>query len=143
MMQGYFQKSSRDETGDVEALQNEVQKQQSNRWDFKIILFLMVSALLATLLFVSQVDVPNTVGILLKGVGRVESSSDVQITLTATNPDYPTLASLDYLPWQYLIEPYKAQTIEISEYLVDGVDLTDDVSADGTDYSITWTIDGM
>lgn len=61
------------------------------------------------------------------------SSYTVEVNVTFDSYGQPN--SLSMLPWDFLSEPYKTQTIEITE-IIDG-----DASLDVTDATVTWTID--
>lgn len=66
------------------------------------------------------------------------SSNTHSISINASSPDYGTLDSLQYLPWDLIIEPYRGQYLEVSSFIVDNEEKTSQLTPD----DVRWEIDG-
>ena len=67
-----------------------------------------------------------------------------ELVVAVANNDYDTPASLDYLPWDFLVEPYRAQKISVEKLTLGestGESLIIDLAM-STSYTVQWTING-
>lgn len=60
------------------------------------------------------------------------------IGINISSPDYGSLDSLQYLPWDYMIEPYRDQYLEITEFIVNDEDRMYQLDKN----TVTWEING-
>lgn len=70
------------------------------------------------------------------------ASTDYEISIVINSPGYDPIASLAYLPWDAVAEPYKQQFLSVSSFAVDGVDYTSSLS-DVSLFSIHWNLGGV
>lgn len=61
-------------------------------------------------------------------------STAATIYINVTLSDYDSPSSLSYLPWDFLMEPHKSNTIAVTSMLIDGEEV------DYEDATVTWTI---
>lgn len=71
---------------------------------------------------------------------KVGTLDDVSISIKAVSPDYSTLASESFLPWDAVIEPHKDQMLLVSAFSIGDEDVLDVLSDDNA--AVTWTICG-
>lgn len=60
------------------------------------------------------------------------------VKVRSINPGYGDLQSLDLLPWDAVLEPHKAQGLELSQFVLNGEEV-DTVSSSA--YTVSWSID--
>lgn len=108
-----------------------------------ILAITILLAIIATAALYDFRDTDLTSFTYLKSSDHKKSESSVVISITASSPDYQSLDSLSYLPWDNLIEPYRDQYLAISAVIVDGVDDTSTYKHSSADkYNFEWTILG-
>lgn len=79
------------------------------------------------------------------GVSVSGTVTSFELIVAIANDDYDTPASLDYLPWDFLIEPYRTQKISV-EKLTLGESTGDSLIIDlamSTSYTVQWSINGV
>lgn len=73
-------------------------------------------------------------------VKNVQTTYDAEMEIEGASPDYGTLASMDFLPWDAVIEPFRESHLMLSSVIIDGDDVTEDVHSAKSSYSVSWTI---
>lgn len=66
------------------------------------------------------------------------TESSYEINIQVSSNDYGQIDSLEYLPWDVVVEPYKSQTFSIDSFTIDG----ESVNIDDSQFSVSWIIDG-
>ena len=76
--------------------------------------------------------------LLLQKTKRPDTDLFAEIGIETSSPDYPELSSLEYLPWENVIEPYRNQTLAVSSVVIDGKDVLSNGKM--KDYIFHWNI---
>lgn len=72
---------------------------------------------------------------------QLSTSSPSIVGLYLESPGYGSLDAMDKLPWTYIAEPFKEQTLNITSLTVELKPILD--FEDDTKYSIVWTLNGI
>jgi hypothetical protein len=68
------------------------------------------------------------------------SSSEYSLSIEAYNPYYRNLSSSNYLPWQFIIEPYRDYILNVTSFVIEGQSLIDDLIHDESKYAVLWDL---
>jgi hypothetical protein len=68
------------------------------------------------------------------------NSPNISVQFVVQNKNYSTLASLDLLPWDIVLEPFKTQLITISSLMIDGNSLNITSETFANNYDINWVV---
>jgi hypothetical protein len=68
---------------------------------------------------------------------KLSSNEVFKLSISVASPTYGTPDSLQFLPWDAIIEPHKAQVATVTSFTRDGA------AVDLSDYSYSWSIEGV
>ena len=97
-----------------------------------VIFFVFVSIAALSLISVSYLSYLTTTSLL-----KLSSNEVFKLSISVASPTYGTPESLQFLPWDAIIEPHKTQVATVTSFTRDGV------AVDLSDYSYSWSIEGV